>query len=262
MKGVSVVINKGGTGKTITAINLADALAIKGKRILLIDIDPQGHATEAVGMADAYEREPHLGEFLLDRPAVEGRTISEIAVRRDPFWLIPSHPALFYTKQSLLSKPDGFMALRRRLKEIKSEFDAVIVDSPPELGMLSDNAIIACSQIIAPIFTSESSLRGLETTISRQLNPIREKLGLQIDILCILPNMVMNTGEKKRIVAGLRTAFGDKIAECEIRKRVDFDKAWREGKTLREFNPRSDQLICYEKLADKVLESEDLRFGD
>lgn len=262
MKGVAIAINKGGTGKTITAINLADALARRRSRVLLIDMDPQGHATEAVGMASAYEKEPHLGELLLDQPSVERKTLKDLAVKRDPFWIVPSHPALFSTRQALNTKPDGFLALKNKLKEIEDEFDVCVVDSPPELGMLSDNAIIACNNLIVPILTSESSLRGLEALILRQLNPIREKLGLPIEILCIFFNMVMNTGERKRIIYGLKKSFGNKIADFEIRKRVDFDKAWREGKTLREFNPGSDQLEYYQRLVDKVLRSKDLDFGD
>ncbi len=261
-RAVSVSLQKGGVGKTTVAINLADALAARGNEVLLVDLDQQGNATEGVGLKDVYENaSPNVGDVLTDSDPVDAR---EVIVDRDAFDVLPAHVDLDETAEKIRNSTFGMLWVRRRIVEplLDDEYDYVVIDSPPSLGPLSDASLIGAGNVVVPLLMSEPSVSGFERMWEHQIVPIRNEVDL--DLLAIVPNDLSGNNEEKRIIRDLEESqFGAYLpAFCRsdefenpdspgpgIRHRIAFSRAWREGKTLREYDPDSDMLERLDELA-------------
>jgi chromosome partitioning protein len=266
-RAVSVSLQKGGVGKTTIAINLADALAADGKDVLLVDLDQQGNATEGVGLKEQYEaKSPHIGDVLTDDNSVDAE---EIIVDRDRFDVIPAHIDLDEIADRIRNSTFGMLWVRRRIVEplLDTEYDYVVIDSPPSLGPLSDAALIGAGHAIVPLLMSEPSVSGFERMWDQQIIPIRNEVDLEL--LAIVPNDLSGNNEERRIIEDLENSpfdeylpeFGrsDHFDDSDspgpgIRHRIAFSRAWREGQTLREYDPNNDMLERLDQLADIVKE--------
>ena len=263
-RAVSVSLQKGGVGKTTVAINLADALAADDD-VLLVDLDQQGNATEGVGLKDEYEREsPHIGDVLTDDESVDVR---EIIVERDRFDVVPAHIDLDEIADRIRNSTFGMLWVRRRVVEplLDDEYDYVVIDSPPSLGPLSDASLIGAGHVIVPLLMSEPSVSGFERMWDQQFIPIRNEVDLEL--LAVVPNDLSGNNEERRIIEDLEDSpFAEYLpgfarsAEFDdagspgpgIRHRIAFSRAWREGETLREYDPDNDMLDRLDQLADLV----------
>jgi chromosome partitioning protein len=261
-RAVSVSLQKGGVGKTTLAINLADALAARENDVLLVDLDQQGNATEGVGMKDSYESaSPHIGDVLTDDDPIDADAIVR---ERGDFDVIPAHVDLDDIEDRIRNSTFGVLWVRRRLVEplLGDEYDYIVIDSPPSLGPLSDAALIGAGNVIVPLLMSEPSVSGFERMVEQQIQPIRDEMGL--DILAIVPNDLSGNNEERRIIADLeespfeqflpgfaRSAKFDEEGSPGpgIRHRIAFSRAWRDGKTLREYDPSNDMLARLDELA-------------
>ncbi|XVH33022.1 ParA family protein [Haloferacaceae archaeon DSL9] len=261
-RAVSVSLQKGGVGKTTVAINLADALAERGHDVLLVDLDQQGNATEGVGLRERYSNGAVTVRDVLtaDEPA----SAQDAIHRRDRFDVLPAHADLDQTEDELRSATFGVLWVRRRIVEplLDAEYDYIVIDSPPTLGPLSDAALIGARNVIVPLLMSEPSVSGFERMWDQQLAPIREEVDL--DILAVVPNALSGNNEERRIIADLEDSPFDatlpafaRSAQFDdpdspgpgIRHRIAFKRAWREGKTLREYDPENDMLERLDDLA-------------
>lgn len=250
----TTAIQKGGTGKTTTAIGLAGAYATRGERVLAIDLDPRGGLTEGTGLDDMYDAEHHIGQFLLQDEAIEDRQPDDLIHDRDHFDVIPSNRRMDDLSDELGRDRGWFMRLDEFLEPLDQEYDWVIVDSPPELNRLSDSALIAAKNIVIPVEPAEPSLRGLEKMLEDQIIPIRRDLDDSVGIAAVVMNRVLDNNETRRIREQLKTNFREELAPVEIRKRVDIPRAWRDGKTLFEFNSDSDMCNRYIELGEFIRE--------
>lgn len=240
---------KGGVGKTTTTINLGAALADKGLNVLLIDFDPQGHLTEGFGVHKEYtQASPNLYELLLGE--VKGK-ISNLAIEVENLKLIPSHVRLFLAEQTLVLQRGRELKLRRLLDEIPSEFDWVLIDCPPSLGLLTDNAIYASRQVLVPIQAEDTSIRALEILLD-QIYSLEEALRVEVKVLGILPNMVEDTKLAKGILKFLRESLPITFP-FEVRKRVKLKEAWAQGQSIFKYDPKSDLIQVYAMLADELI---------
>lgn len=264
-RAVSVSLQKGGVGKTTVAINLADALAADGDDVLLVDLDQQGNATEGVGLKEEYESDrPHIGDVLTDDDAVPAE---EIVAERDRFDIIPAHIDLDDIADRIRNSTFGMLWVRRRIVEplLDEQYDYVVIDSPPSLGPLSDAALIGAGHVIVPLLMSEPSVSGFERMWDQQILPIRNEVDLEL--LAIVPNDLSGNNEERRIIEDLENSpFEEYLpgfassAEFDnpaspgpgIRHRIAFSRAWREGQTLREFDPDNDMLDRLHQLAEVV----------
>jgi len=261
-RAVSVSLQKGGVGKTTLAINLADALAARGNRVLLVDLDQQGNATEGVGFKDAYESATdHVGSVLTDDDPIDVR---EVVRSRDGFDLLPAHVDLDSVEDRIRNSTFGMLWVRRRIVEplLEEAYDYVVIDSPPSLGPLSDAALIGAQNVVVPLLMSEPSVSGFERMWEHQITPIRNEM--EMELLAIVPNQLEGDNEERRIIGDLEDSpfagylptfarsahFDDPDSPGPgIRKRIAFKRAWREGKTLREYDPDSDMLDRLDELA-------------
>ncbi len=266
-RAVSISLQKGGVGKTTIAINLADALAADGDDVLLVDLDQQGNATEGVGLKPEYDAgSPHIGDLLTDDATVEA---PDVIVGRDRFDVIPAHIDLDEIADRIRNSTFGMLWVRRRIIEplLEDEYNYVVIDSPPSLGPLSDAALIGAGHAIVPLLMSEPSVSGFERMWDQQIIPIRNEVDLEL--LAIVPNDLSGNNEERRIIEDLEDSpfeeylpeFGrsEQFDDPEspgpgIRHRITFSRAWREGQTLREFDPDNDMLDRIDQLADIVTE--------
>lgn len=259
-RAVSVSLQKGGVGKTTVAINLADALATRGNDVLLVDLDQQGNATEGVGLKDAYETDDaNVTDVLTDNDPVDVR---EIIRTREGFDVVPAHVDLDETAEKIRNSTFGMLWVRRRIVEplLDEEYDYIVIDSPPSLGPLSDAALIGAGHVIVPLLMSEPSVSGFERMWEQQIVPIRNEVDLEL--LAIVPNDLSGNNEERRIITNLEESpfeeylpeFGrsgefDSSPGPGIRHRIAFSRAWRDGRTLREYDPDNDMLDRLDELA-------------
>ncbi|GAB6880587.1 ParA family protein [Halorubrum gandharaense] len=260
-RAVSVSLQKGGVGKTTLAINLADALAARGNEVALVDLDQQGNATEGVGLKDAYEgAEPNIGDVLKEDDPIE---VGEVVHERESFDVVPAHVDLDETEERIRNATFGMLWVRRRVVEpLREEYDYVVIDSPPSLGPLSDASLIGAGNVVVPLLMSEPSVSGFERMWEHQFQPISQEVDLEL--LAIVPNDLSGNNEEKRIIEDLEESpFADRLPSFArstefddadspgpgIRHRIAFSRAWREGQTLREYDPDSDMVDRLDELA-------------
>lgn len=270
-RAVSVSLQKGGVGKTTVAINLADALAARDNDVLLVDLDQQGNATEGVGLKEYYETDDaHVGDVLTDDDPVD---VEEVIVEREAFDVLPAHVDLDEIEDKIRNSTFGMLWVRRRIVEplLDEEYDYLVIDSPPSLGPLSDAALIGSGHVIVPLLMSEPSVSGFERMWDQQIIPIRNEVDL--DLLAIVPNDLSGNNEEQRIITDLENSpFAKYLPEFGrseqfddpdspgpgIRHRIAFSRAWRDGQTLREYDPDNDMLDRLDALA-RVVEDGEVR---
>jgi chromosome partitioning protein len=251
MKSLCIANQKGGVGKTTTAINLGAALAYKGFRVLLIDLDPQGHLTEGLGIRDRYlKASPNIYELLIGE---RKGSLSDLKVRAqsEELMVIPSHIKLFLAEQGLVMQRGREFKLKKLLDELEEEFDWVVIDCPPSLGLLTDNAIYAARKVLVPIQAEDTSIRALEILVD-QVQSLEQALGVGVDIIGVLPNMVEDTKLSKAILKSLRESI-PLTFPFEIRKRVKLKEAWAQGQSIFKYDPKSDLIPVYNMLADEII---------
>jgi len=248
MHRLTTAIQKGGTGKTTTAINLGAVYADDGDDVLFIDLDPQGGLTEGIGLGDEYKSGGHIGEVLLEEEQGE---LNGLIKEREPFDVVPASPEMYNLSEELGQDRAWFKRLDEVLTDIDDRYDWIIIDSPPELNRVSDSALIAGKNVVIPIKVEEPSVRGVEIMLREQIKPIREELESDVEIVGIVPNETLNSNERDRILEGTRETFGKELT-LEVRRRVDINRAWREGKTLFEYDPENDMCDRYREIADEI----------
>jgi chromosome partitioning protein len=259
---IAICQSKGGVGKTTMAINLGAALAqcTPPQKVLLVDLDPQGHLTEGVGLQELYLRDtPTLYQCLLGEKGVR---FSDLIFPHDEeqFSVVPSGYEMMLAEQSLYMARNREHKLRMLIQEVASEFDWILFDCPPALGNLTDNALNAARQAIVPVQAEATSVRALEL-LFEQIESIEQGLGIQIKILAVVPNLVQESTLSKQILEQLRESI-PVVTPFEFKKRVLLQNAWNVGCSIFALHPdRHDQLkvreeivVNYQQLAKLVLE--------
>ena len=242
---IAVANQKGGVGKTTTSVNLAAALGRLGKHILLIDLDPQGNATVSVGV-DKDQLNASIFEVLVGDIKIKAAIISVESAGLD---LLPANGHLTAAEVALLEEDMGPKRLRKVLKKVRSQYDAIVIDCPPTLNMLTLNALTAADGIIVPVqceyFALEglSALMGTVDTIQDQLNP-----GLHIDGL--LRTMHDRRNNLANDVSNeLVNHFGIKVLQTIIPRNVKLAEAPSHGESIIDYDLSSNGAIAYLALA-------------
>src|SRR5215211_8698683 len=195
---IAICNQKGGVGKTALTINLGAALFVQGKKVLLIDLDPQGHLTEGVGVKDLYLKETNtLSEAITDHKG-DGDTLIH-HIPHEKFDIIPSNYQMALIEQKLFMTRNREHKLRELLDDLSQPYDVVLIDCPPNLGNLTDNALNAARLVIIPIQAETSSVRALDLLFD-QIESIEQGLKIRIEILAVVPNLVQDSALSKRIL--------------------------------------------------------------
>src|ERR687893_452735 len=226
---IAICNQKGGVGKTTLTINLAAALADAGQRVLAVDLDPQGHLTEGVGLQENYLNSTlTLYDALTSKePVPVASLIQHETKAREPFAIIPSTYQLMLAEQTLYMTRNREHKLKTLLDQLDNQFDYVLIDCPPVLGNLTDNALNAARQVIIPIQAEATSVRALELLFD-QIESVERGLNVQIRVLAVVPNLVQDSAMARDILASLRQSVPE-VTPFQVRKRVMLQSAWSRG---------------------------------
>jgi chromosome partitioning protein len=237
---------KGGVAKTTSTLNLAVALSEKGLRVLVVDMDPQGNLTMSQGLnPDSIERS--MFDVLVHRLPIS-EVIHELEID-----LAVSSIDLAGAELALSSQIGRERALEKSLTPVKADYDYVLIDTPPSLGLLTINALVASHGVIVPVQCEYLSLRGL-VQLENTLSMIRENLNPEVQIVGILPTMFDGrTLHSKEAVEILTENFGALVFNTRIRKTVRYAEAPVKGSSVLKYDPKGPAADAYRDLAKEVL---------
>jgi chromosome partitioning protein len=236
---IAICNQKGGVGKTTLTINLGAALADAGQRVLLVDLDPQGHLTEGVGLQECYlNTHPTLYDALTSKePVPVAKLIQRRTKAHEPFAVIPATYQLMLAEQALYMTRNREHKLKTLLSQLDNQFDYVLLDCPPVLGNITDNALNAARRVLIPIQAEATSVRALELLFD-QIESVERGLNIQVQVLGVVPNMVQDSAMAKKILHDLRASV-PVLAPFELRKRVILQAAWAAGCSIFAYQPPS-----------------------
>lgn len=251
MRIVSIINQKGGCGKTTTAINLAACLAAQKKRVLLVDLDPQGHASLGLnlkpdettkGMTEVLTQEAELEEIVCDSP-VPGLEIA------------PSDITLSAAEPLLANAPQKEERLSSAIATLSEPYDYVFIDCPPNLGLLTFNALRACREAIVPIDMSFFSLHGL-AKLAETVDLVQRHTGHQVSLFA-LPTMVNARARlTQEVMAEINRHFEGRVFSTFIRNNVRLREAASHGLPISEYDSRANGFLDYSSLAGEVIAAE------
>jgi chromosome partitioning protein len=239
---IAATNQKGGVGKTTVAVNVAGALNQRGRDVLVVDLDPQGNVTEGLGFADVYDEEPpSLFDVLTD--AEQRDQLPSLIREHSEMDLVPSNVDHHYTERQMHNLDEQTPQLARALDGIASDYDYVLIDCPPSLGYLTDNALYAAGNVLIPALAESTSKRSVELLFDHMAS-IERGYGVSIRENAVVANRVENTNEATEMVDWFARAF-EGTPLFEIRKRVALQRAHSAGTSLFEFKPESDMCDVF-----------------
>ena len=237
---------KGGVAKTTTTLNLGVALAEKGRRVLAVDMDPQGNLTMSQGW-NPDEIERSMFDVLVHK-----LPITEI-VRTHEIDIAVSSIDLAGAELALSSMIGRERALEKALAPVREAYDFILIDTPPSLGLLTINALVAANGVIVPVQCEYLSLRGL-VQLENTLSMIRENLNPTVEIQGILPTMFdRRLLHSREAVEILKENFGDLVLNTKIRKTIRYAEAPVKGQSVLKYDPSGEAASMYRDLAKEVL---------
>jgi chromosome partitioning protein len=248
MPTIAISNQKGGTGKTTTAINLAAGLAEKGEGVLLVDLDPQGSATAGLGF-DIYGLKRSIYDTLLeDVPARELITVTGFM----GLDLLPSSVDLAGAERELERDLGWHVILRDVLRQVEGDYAYIVIDSPPSLGPLMISALVASEHFIIPIQAQVFSLHGIKQLMDT-VRKVRERLGSNVDLLGALLTMVdWRTKLSRRVTKRIEETFQEKMFKSRIRVNTRLAEAPESGEPILSFDPKSRGAEDYRNLTKEV----------
>jgi chromosome partitioning protein len=254
-KVIAVTNQKGGVGKTTTAINLAAALAMEGRKVLLVDCDAQGNATSGVGQKGQRAEGGTIYEALTaSNGAAESAEQFILKTGVENLFIIPATRDLSGAEIELISVPDRERRLRNFLAPLRDRFEFIIIDSPPSLGLLTLNALVAADKVLIPLHCEYFALEGLADLVST-MRRVRASLNPTLDIEGVL--LTMNderTNLGQQVSRDVREFFKDKVYRTVIPRNVRLAEAPSHGLPAVTYDARSRGAEAYFAFAREVLE--------
>jgi chromosome partitioning protein len=243
---IAVVNQKGGVGKTTTAINVAAQLAADKKSVLLVDLDPQGNATSGLGLAK--EQAPHTTYDILCRGVSLADVVQETHVAQ--LFVIPANANLAGAEVELVSQPQREFALQQALQA--AAYDYVIIDCPPSLGLLTINGLTAANQVLIPVQAEYYALEGLSQLLNT-IQAVRGSTNPHLELLGIALTMFDKRNSlSEQVEQEVRNYFGDKLFKTVIPRNVRLAEAPSYGRTIYEHDRWSKGARSYKALAKEV----------
>lgn len=251
MRILAVANQKGGCGKTTTAINLSSSLAMRGKKVLLIDFDPQAHATIGLNVSPS-DLEKSIYHVL--SPVEEGTLGIEDVVQyvKENFDLAPSSVILSALEQDLSGMQGRENRLLQAIRGLHAPYDYVLIDCPPSVGLLCINALRACDEVIIPIDMSLFSLRGVAKLVEIVLL-IKEKLGHAIRPRALITMYDHRTRYSKEVLDRVKETFGSNVFESAIRYNIRLRETVDHGLPIGDYDKHAIGYKDYESLAEEIL---------
>lgn len=246
---ICIANQKGGVGKTTTSVNLAASLAHRGRKILLVDLDPQGNASSGLGLKKHEYQDANIYNVLIGE-----KTIADIRLptSQDGLTVAPATPDLVGAEIELVDAQRREYRLRDAIAAIGSEYDYVLIDCPPSLGLLTLNALAAANTFLVPLQCEYYALEGLSqllTTaglVKKNINPELRIEGILLTMFAASNNL------SHQVVSEIQTHFGDKVFKAIIPRNVRLSEAPSHGQSIIAYEPKSVGAAKYLELADEL----------
>lgn len=250
---IAVSNQKGGVGKTTTAINLSACLAEKGNKVLVIDLDPQGNTTSGFGV-DKYNIENTVYELIVGECLLEECIIENVYEKLS---IIPSNVNLAGAEIELLDIEEKEFILKKEIEKIKDKFDFIIIDCPPSLNILTINAMTTANTILVPIQCEYYALEGL-TQLIHTINLVKDRLNPELEIEGVVFTMYdARTNLSLQVVENVKENLHQTIYKAIIPRNVRLAEAPSHGLPINVYEPKSTGAEAYRDLAREVMERED-----
>ena len=251
---IAVANQKGGVGKTTTAVNLSTSLAKKGKKVMLIDGDPQGNATSGLGIEKEFENS--LYDVLVNDIDIM-TTIKDSCIKT--LKVCPSNMDLAGAEVELVSQMSREFRLKEKLDPIKDNFDYIIIDCPPSLGLITLNSFTAADSVLIPVQCEYYALEGLGQLLNT-INLVKKHLNKELEIEgAVLTMYDMRTNLSNQVVKEVKRYFDDKVYKTVIPRNIKLSEAPSFGMPIGLYDPKSKGARAYEKLAREVLKANEER---
>ncbi|NVL89686.1 MAG: AAA family ATPase [Desulfobacterales bacterium] len=250
MRKIALVNQKGGCGKTTTAINLAGCLAGEGRKVLLIDLDPQGHSALGLGVKPD-EIEKTIYEVLSEKIPIS----KAIQILRENLSAVFSDVVLSAFEQVMAGVPGREYRLVQNLEHIENNYDYLIIDSPPSIGLLTFNGLMASREVIIPVDSSFFSLHGLRKLIDT-IRIIEEKVEHRLSIKILATNIDLRTNFCRGVMETLRAEFPEKCFKTVIHTCTRLREAAIHGKPIAEYDKQCAAFRDYQNLTEEIIDEE------
>ncbi|MBP9002376.1 MAG: ParA family protein [Candidatus Hydrogenedentes bacterium] len=245
---IAIANQKGGVGKTTTAVNLSACLALAGKAVLLVDLDPQGNATQGVGVErNGLDRTTY--EVLIDGLAASDAVVDTQAAN---LRMIPSTRHLAGAEVELVDAERREFRLRDALVPLRDAYEYLIVDCPPSLGLLTVNGLTAADRVLIPMQCEYYALEGLSELIQTVMR-VRDGLNPGLSLLGVLLTMFQHTNLARQVETDVRAHLGNRVFNTVIPRNISLSEAPSFGQPIAFYDPRSPGARAYHALAQEVL---------
>jgi len=247
---IAITNQKGGVGKTTSAINLSAALAFKGKNTLLVDTDPQAHSSLSV-VRDPHAQTRSIYDVLVD----DEKKIADVIIQSTipGLKVIMSKIAMAKLESTLIGEIDGHYRLKDKLDAIKKQYDFVIIDTPPNLGLITLNTLVAADQVNIPIQSSFLCLEGTDDLLET-INKVRRVANPNLQVLGVMITMHdKRTNISKDVEERIKTVFGKKVFKTVVSKSVKLEESPAYKESIFTFAPNSVGAVQYQKVAEEII---------
>lgn len=249
---IAIANQKGGVAKTTTCLNLGHALSERGRRVLLVDLDPQASLTISLGV-DVRELSATIYDVLLAtnpdlsvKDIIQDTTIKGVS-------LAPASIDLSKAEMDLFSEMNRERALKDALKPVQSAYDYILIDCPPSLGLLTTNALAAADQVLIPLQSDYLAMRGAELLLST-IEKVRRKLNPKLELLGVLATMHdARTSHSRDVLKEVRAAFGDRTFQSVIPYSVRAKESVVSGQSILQYDGKSKLARAYRALAEEII---------
>ena len=251
---IAIENQKGGVGKTTTAVNVSTILAKRGKKVMLIDADPQGNASSGLGLDKEFETS--LYDVLINDVDIKD-TLQTTTIRN--LKICPSNINLAGAEVELVSQMSREQRLKEKVDLIKEEYDFIFIDCPPSLGLITLNAFTASDSVLIPVQCEYFALEGLGQLLNT-INLVKKHLNKSLEIEgAVLTMYDMRTNLSNQVVKEVKRYFGDKVYKTVIPRNIKLSEAPSYGMPITLYDAKSKGARAYEKLSREIIKNEEER---